>query len=60
VTGFMNTFGNIGGFVGPIVVGVAVERWGSWTIPFYIAAAVYASGALLWLAIDPTRKLAPE
>jgi nitrate/nitrite transporter NarK len=53
VTGCMNTLGNLGGMVGPLVVGVVVDRWGSWTIPFYITAAVYAGGALAWLAIDP-------
>jgi MFS transporter, ACS family, glucarate transporter len=26
VTGFMNTFGNLGGLIGPIVVGIAVDR----------------------------------
>ena len=57
VTGFMNTFGNIGGFVGPLVVGYAVERWGSWALPFSITAAVYAVGAALWLAIDPRKQL---
>jgi len=60
VTGFMNTFGNFGGFLGPMVVGYAVERWSSWTIPFQITATVYAAGALLWLAVDPNRKLVPE
>jgi nitrate/nitrite transporter NarK len=58
VTGFMNTFGNLGGFLGPIVVGYAVDRWNNWTLPFYIAAALYAAGALLWLVIDPKRVLA--
>ena len=57
VTGFMNTFGNLGGLVGPLVVGVAVERFGSWTFPFYVTALVYAMGALAWLAIDPDRRL---
>jgi sugar phosphate permease len=57
VTGFMNTFGNLGGLVGPLVVGLAVERWGSWSFPFYVTALVYAGGALAWLAIDPTRGL---
>ena len=56
----MNTFGNFGGFLGPMVVGYAVERWSSWTIPFQITATVYAAGALLWLAVDPNRKLVPE
>jgi nitrate/nitrite transporter NarK len=49
----MNTLGNLGGLVGPLVVGVAVDRWGSWTIPFYVTAGVYAFGALCWLMIDP-------
>jgi ACS family glucarate transporter-like MFS transporter len=59
VTGAMNTLGNLGGFVGPLVVGYAVERGGSWSVPFSITAAVYALGALLWLVIDPNRPLLP-
>jgi predicted MFS family arabinose efflux permease len=55
ITGCMNTLGNLGGLIGPIVVGIAVDRWGSWTFPFYVTAAVYASGGVAWLAIDPTR-----
>ena len=57
VTGFMNTFGNLGGLVGPLVVGVAVDRWHSWTFPFYVTALVYAAGAIAWLAIDPYRQI---
>jgi MFS transporter, ACS family, glucarate transporter len=60
ITGCMNTVGNLGGLIGPLVVGVAVSRWGSWTIPFYITASVYAAGALAWLAIDPTQRLTTE
>ena len=56
----MNTFGNLGGFLGPIVVSYAVDRWNSWTIPFHITSAIYAAGALLWLAVSPERKLVPE
>jgi ACS family glucarate transporter-like MFS transporter len=55
ITGFMNTLGNTGGLIGPLVVGFAVDRWQSWTFPFYITALVYAGGAVAWLAIDPTR-----
>ena len=57
MTGFMNTTGNVGGFVAPIVMGVAVDRWQSWSVPFYITALVYAGGAVAWLAIDPTLPL---
>jgi nitrate/nitrite transporter NarK len=58
ITGFMNTLGNIGGLIGPLVVGLAVDRWHSWTFPFYITALVYTGGALAWLAIDPTTPIA--
>jgi MFS transporter, ACS family, glucarate transporter len=58
ITAFMNTLGNIGGLIGPLVVGVAVDRWHSWTFPFYITALVYAGGALAWLVIDPTTPIA--
>jgi MFS family permease len=60
VTGAMNTFGNLGGMLAPLVVGLVVERSGSWTIAFYVSAAVYAMGALLWLAVDPTHRLDPD
>ncbi len=58
VTGFMNTFGNLGGLVGPIVVGLMVERLQSWTLPFYATAAVYVAGAVAWLFIDPHKRIA--
>jgi len=58
VTGFMNTSGNLGGLIGPLVVGVMVERWQSWTYPFYVTAAVYGMGAVAWLWIDPRQRIA--
>ena len=57
ITGCMNTLGNLGGLIGPLVVGIAVDRWGSWTFPFYVTAIVYAGGAAAWLAIDPSKPI---
>jgi MFS family permease len=57
VTGCMNTFSNLGGVLTPLVVAYAVERWQSWTFPFYVTAVVYAAGAVLWLLIDPTKPI---
>ena len=53
ITGCMNTLGNLGGLVGPLVVGYAVQQLGSWSLPFYVTAGVYALGAAMWLVIDP-------
>ena len=58
VTGFMNTFGNLGGLIGPLVVGLIVDRLGSWTLPLYVTAGVYFAGAVAWLAINPNRRIA--
>jgi MFS family permease len=58
VTGFMNTFSNLGGLIAPLVVALMVDRLGSWTLPFYVTAGVYFAGALAWLAINPNRRIA--
>jgi MFS family permease len=55
VTGCMNTVGNIGGTIAPLVVGYAVKSWGSWTLPFYIMAAVFVFGVAMWLLVDPRK-----
>lgn len=57
ITGWMNTLGNLGGLVGPLVVGVVVAQYQSWAIPFYITAALYVVGGLAWLVIDPTQPI---
>jgi len=59
MAGAMNTLGNLGGLAGPLVLGVAVDRWHSWTIAFYITAAIYACGAMAWLLIDPNQPIQP-
>jgi MFS transporter, ACS family, glucarate transporter len=55
--GAMNMMGNFGGFLSPIVTGYVLERTGSWTGSFYVAAAVYVVGAACWLALDPVTPL---
>lgn len=57
VTGFMNTVGNIGGAIAPIVVGYALKFFGSWTLPFYVMAGVFLFGSAMWLLIDPHRSV---
>jgi len=57
ITGCMNTFSNPGGVLRPMVVAYAVDRWQSWTIPFYVTAVVYAAGAIVWLAIQPDHSI---
>jgi MFS family permease len=58
VTGLMNTFGNLGGSLSPLVVGYAVQWWGSWSIPLLIAAGVALLGGIFTLLIDTRKPLA--
>lgn len=60
VTGFMNTVGNAGGALAPVVVGYAVNNLHSWTLPFYLMAGVFGFGVLMWLAVDPKRQVLEE
>jgi MFS family permease len=53
----MNMFGNLGGTLSPLVIGFALERFGSWRVPLFTVAALYLVAAVLWLGIDPTRRI---
>jgi nitrate/nitrite transporter NarK len=57
VTGCMNTVGNIGGAIAPLVVGYLVKSWGSWTAPFYVMSAVFVFSAVMWLLLDPRKSV---
>jgi MFS family permease len=57
VSGTMNMFGNLGGTLSPIVVGLSLQWWGSWNVPLVSVAVCYVLAALCWLAIDPTRPI---
>jgi nitrate/nitrite transporter NarK len=57
VSGAMNTFGNFGGVMSPIVVGWCLALWSNWETPLYTVAALYVFAALCWLGVDPTEPL---
>jgi MFS transporter, ACS family, glucarate transporter len=57
VTGCMNTVGNVGGAIGPLVTGYAVKNLGSWTMPFYVMAALFVFGGVMWLLLDPRKSV---
>lgn len=57
VTGAMNTFGNLGGALGPLVVGYTLEWWGSWHTPLLVGGGVYILGGMLTLLVNPRKQL---
>ncbi len=59
ISGAMNTFGNLGGALSPLVVGLWLEAGGSWDAPLLSLAGFYLLAAVCWLAIDPERPIRP-
>ena len=57
ITGAMNTLGNLGGTISPLVVGYSVQWWDSWSTPLVITAGVYALGGVLTILSNPHRRL---
>jgi len=60
VSAAMNTAGQIGGAVGPVVVGYILQYMNhNWTLTFTLSAAIYAIGGLCWIWIDPVTPVEP-
>lgn len=57
VSACMNTAGQVGGFLSPIVLAVVSERFSNWAAPLYIIGALYWLGAACWWFVDPHRSV---
>jgi len=51
MTATMNTAGQIGGTLSPIVLAYLVQWFGDWSIPLYLMAALYGAAVLSWILI---------
>jgi ACS family tartrate transporter-like MFS transporter len=47
----INSMGNVGGFVGPLLIGWVKDRWGSYAPGLYIVGAMCALSAVLVVAL---------
>jgi MFS family permease len=57
ISAAMNTAGQVGGILSPIVVGYVVQHFSNWSAPLYVTGAFYLLGAACWFWIDPTDKV---
>jgi sugar phosphate permease len=57
ISALMLTMGSLGNVVSAMAFGAFLEYTGSWTPPFLIAMVANLAGCLLWLKIDPRKKL---
>jgi MFS family permease len=54
--GILNTGGNIGGFLGPVMTPFIASKFG-WTAALYAGSAIVLMGVLLWVFIDVTKSI---
>jgi ACS family glucarate transporter-like MFS transporter len=53
----MNTTGQIGSIVSPVVTGWAVTHFSSWQMPLVVMGLLYVLSAILWMLVDPRKRL---
>jgi len=54
----MNTTGQIGSILSPVITGWIVYRFADWQMPLLIMGGLYALSAILWTQVDPRKRLA--
>jgi MFS family permease len=61
LSGTMNMVGNLGGALSAVATPFILGRMNNnWSVIFYVEAAVYFSGILFWLFLDPVTPLEAE
>jgi len=55
--GTMNTIGQVGGILSPIVLAYIVDATNNWNLPLLVLAGIYGVAALAWLAINPDQRV---
>ena len=57
VSAAMNTSGQIGSILSPILVAEVVRRFSRWSAPLYVTGVLFLLGAVCWLWVDPTKSV---
>jgi MFS transporter, ACS family, glucarate transporter len=55
VSAAMNSAGQVGSILSPILVAQVVQRSALWSAPLYVTGALFLLGAMCWIGVDPTR-----
>ncbi len=53
----MNTIGQIGSILSPVVTGWVVAHFSNWQTPLLIMGGLYVASAILWVLVDPRKRL---
>jgi sugar phosphate permease len=56
----MNTAGQVGGALSPVVFAMLTTGTNDWSMPLYVTGVLYLMGALCWFGVRPERaQIAP-
>ena len=55
--GVMNTVGQVGGILSPIVLAYLVDATANWNLPLLVLAAIYGVAGIAWLTINPEQRV---
>lgn len=53
----MNTTGQIGSILSPVVTGWVVTNFSNWQTPLIIMGSLYVVSAIFWMLVDPRKRL---
>jgi ACS family glucarate transporter-like MFS transporter len=57
LSGAMNTTGQIGSILSPVVTAWVVTHFSNWQTPLLIMGGLYMASAILWMLVDPRNRL---
>ena len=57
VSAAMNTSGQIGSVLSPLMVTFLLQRLGDWNVPLFVMGGLFLMGALCWGLIDPRQRI---
>jgi MFS family permease len=57
VSAAMNTTGQLGGVLSPIVLALLVQQFDNWSLPLYVMAGLYAFSSVCWMFVDSAPRL---
>ena len=60
VSAYMNTAGQVGGVLSPVILAYVLRDFGSWNAPLYFTAILYFFGAMCWFGINAQRPIFGE
>ena len=60
VSAYMNTAGQVGGALSPVILAYMLKNFDSWNAPLYFTAILYVFGALMWFGINADRPIFGE